>query len=133
TDPDAHETPTGVVIATICYLAPRTDDDFAELFTRVLSPLLAAASAKVLASLVTERGPNTFPRLPVREGETVFVWFSGFESVPAYEEHLAALAHTKAWTNEAEPEMDPRSWRRNEFSRFLATTPSPPPRFVRSA
>jgi hypothetical protein len=101
TDPGAHEMPIGLVIATFCYLAPRTDDDFEELFARVLSPLLAAASAKVLASFVTERGPNTFPRLPVREGETVFVWFSSFESVPAYEEHLAALAHTKAWTNEA--------------------------------
>jgi NIPSNAP len=123
-DPGALEMPIGVVIATFCYLAPRTDHDFAELFTRVLRPLFAAASAKVLASFVTERGPNTFPRLPVREGETVFVWFSGFESVPAYEEHLAALAHTKAWTNEAEPEMDRRIWRRNEVSRLVPTARS---------
>jgi hypothetical protein len=123
-DPDAHETPTGVVIATICYLAPRTDDDFAELFTRVLSPLLAAASARVLACFVTERGPNTFPRLPVREGETVFVWFSGFESVPAYEEHLAALARSMVWTKEAEPEMNRRIWRHNEVSRLVPTARS---------
>ena len=32
----------------------------------------------MVASLVTETHPNTFPRLPVREGATVFVWFSCF-------------------------------------------------------
>jgi NIPSNAP len=124
TDPRANEMPVGLIIATVCCLAPRTDEGFAEFFVRVLSPVLAAASAKILASFVTERSPNNFPRLPVREGETVFVWFSGFESVPAYEEHLAALARTKAWTEEAEPEMDRRIWRRNEVSRLVPTARS---------
>ena len=121
---DPCEMPSGLTIATVCYLAPRTEKDFAGLFARVLRPLLVAASAKVLASFVTERSPNTFPRLPVREGETVFAWFSGFGSVPAYEEHLAALARSKAWTEEAEPEMDRQIWRRNEVLRLVPTARS---------
>jgi hypothetical protein len=123
-DPHAHEMPAGLVTATVCHLAPRTEEAFADLFARVLRPVLVAASANVLASFVTERSPNTFPRLPVREGETVFVWFSGFESVRAHEEYLAALARSKAWSEEAEPEMDRRIWRRNEVSRLVPTARS---------
>jgi len=122
--PREHEMPTGLVIATVCHVAPRTEEEFADLFARLVSPVLVAASAKILASFVTERSPNTFPRLPVREGETVFVWFSDFGSDPAYEEHLAALARSKAWTEEAEPEMDRRIWRRNEVLRLVPTARS---------
>jgi hypothetical protein len=123
-DPGAPELTPGVVIATTCHLAPRTEDAFADLFAQVITPLLVAASANVLASFVTERSPNTFPRLPVREGETVFVWFSGFESIAVYEAHRAALAGSKAWTDEAVPEMDRRIWRRNEISRLVPTARS---------
>lgn len=113
-----------LVIATICHLAPQTEEPFARLFADVLAPLLSAASAKLLASFVTERSPNSFPRLPVREGETVFVWFSGFESVAAYEEYRGALGRSEAWTREAMPAMDRRIWRRNEVARLVPTTRS---------
>jgi hypothetical protein len=123
-DPHAGERPRGLVIATICHLAPRTEEAFADFFAGVLAPRLVAASAKLLASFVTERAPNTFPRLPVRESETVFAWFSGFGSVAAYEAHLAALARSQAWTGEALPEMDRRVWRRNEVLRLAPTSRS---------
>jgi len=86
--------------------------------------LLVTASAKMLASFVTERAPNTFPQLPVREGETVFVWFSGFGSVAAYEEHLTALDRSEAWTGKAVREMDRQIWRRNELLRLAPTSRS---------
>jgi quinol monooxygenase YgiN len=123
-DPHAPPRPPGLVIATICYLAPQTEEPFARLFAELLAPRLAAASATILASFVTERSPNSFPRLPVREGETVFVWFAGFESVTAYEEHLAALDRSEAWIREAMPAMDRRTWRRNEVSRLVPTARS---------
>lgn len=123
-DLHARDLPAGLVIATICHLAPSTEEAFADFFAAVLAPQLVAASAKILASLVTERSPNTFPRLPVREGETVFAWFSGFGGLAAYEAHLAALARSPVWTREALPEMDRRIWRRNEVSRLAPTSRS---------
>jgi hypothetical protein len=120
----AQARPSALVVATICHLAPRTEDAFADLFARVLAPLLVGASARILGTFVTERGPNTFPRLPVREGETVFVWFAHFASAAAYEDHLATLRRSKAWTTQALPEMDRRTWRPNEVSRLAPTARS---------
>ncbi|QRM29472.1 NIPSNAP family protein [Microvirga sp. VF16] len=122
--PGASDMPRGLVVATICYLAPRTEDEFARFFEAVVRPHLEQALATVLATLVTERSPNTFSRLPVREGETVFVWFSTFPSVAAYETHLAELARSVTWTREAVPEMEQRTWRQNEVSRLAPTTRS---------
>jgi hypothetical protein len=124
--PDVHarDLPQGLVIATICHLAPRTEEAFADFFADVLAPQLVAASAKMLASFFTERSPNTFPRLPVREGETVFTWFCGFASLSSYEEHLTALARSQAWTEDALPEMDRRIWRHNEVLRLAPTSRS---------
>lgn len=112
---------SGLVVATTCHLAPRTDAAFASFFAEALKPLLQHASATVAAALVTERSPNTFPRLPVREGETVFVWFSTFPSLPAYESHLAALARSAEWTRKVAPEMEERTWRSNEVARLMPT------------
>lgn len=120
----ASEARPGLVVATVCHLAPRTEEAFAEFFERGLRPLLVRASATLLAAFVTEHGPNTFPPLPVREGETVFVWFSGFASPRAYETHLAELARSEAWGGEAVPEMARRTWRPNEVARLTPTARS---------
>lgn len=114
----------GLVVATICYLAPRTEDEFAGFFEAVVKPHLEQASATVLAALVTERSPNTFPRLPVREGETVFVWFSAFPSLAAYETHVAELARSETWATEVVSEMERRMWRQSEVSRLTPTARS---------
>jgi hypothetical protein len=49
---------------------------------------------------VTENSENTFPALPVREGENVFVWFSTFQDAAAYENYGAALAQSERWRDE---------------------------------
>jgi hypothetical protein len=54
-------------------------------------PVLAATGARPLAQLSTEYAENTFPRLPVRTGENVFVWFASFSSIEAYREHARLL------------------------------------------
>ena len=122
--PGAADLQRGLVVATICYLAPRTEDEFAGFFEAVVKPHLEQASATVLAALVTERSPNTFPRLPVREGETVFVWFSAFPSLPAYETHVAELARSETWATEVVSEMERRMWRQSEVSRLAPTARS---------
>ncbi|MCC2673143.1 MAG: hypothetical protein K0R58_90 [Ramlibacter sp.] len=120
----AQEVPPGLVVSHICYLAPRTEVGFAEFFEVDVAPLLERASARVAARLMTTRTSNNFPRLPVREGETAFVWFTTFPSLQAYDDHLSALAGDKAWTDHALPEMERRTWRQNEVSRLMPTTRS---------
>ncbi len=115
---------SGLVVATICSLAPRTETGFATFFADQVRPLLERTGARVLAALVAEHGANTFPRLPVREGETVFVWFSGFASPAAYETHRAALAALPAWSDEVFPAMDARLWRAADVSRLAPTARS---------
>lgn len=46
---------------------------------------------RVLAQYLSEKSPNTFPRLPVREDENVFVWFAAFETRQDYARWQAAL------------------------------------------
>jgi len=54
---------------------------------------------------VTEDSKNTFPALPVREGENVFVWLARFKDQTAYELHVAALARSSRWRDEISEEL----------------------------
>jgi len=56
--------------------------------------------ATISAYFVTENSENTFPALPVREGENVFVWFSIFKDSAAYENYETALSQSERWHDE---------------------------------
>ena len=71
--------PNGLVVATICGFASEPPKDFIAACRHTLPVLCAAADARMVAAFVTEPSANTFPALPVREGEHVFVWFALFE------------------------------------------------------
>ena len=74
----------GFVVAGIHYFDEPVDNSFVERFERVLAPELTRTGGTVLGSYVTEQSENNFPALPVREGESVFVWFARFpERLPA--------------------------------------------------
>jgi NIPSNAP len=69
----------GVVAARILHLrAPADQTEILPRFEREVTPVVAAAGATLLGYFVTEPSTNNFPRLPVREGERVLVWFAGF-------------------------------------------------------
>jgi hypothetical protein len=59
---------------SIAYLPAPVTRDFRELVTTEFAPL---------ASFETEYAENTFPALPVRTGEHVYVWFVRGEAPPA--------------------------------------------------
>jgi hypothetical protein len=101
----AREIPPGLVVATIYYLDASAGADFVDFFEDALKPALMEAGASILAYFVTENHPNTFPALPVRENENVFVWFSRFSDRAAYERHAAALASSPRWNNEIAKEL----------------------------
>jgi hypothetical protein len=74
--------------------------------------------------LVTEYSENTFPALPVREGENVFVWFARFNDPAAYERHIAALTQFPPWRDENSKELARRFKRAREILKISPTTRS---------
>ncbi len=100
----------GVVIATIYHIdpTPEKERDFVQFFERSVTPLLQAAGAPVIASFIPERSANNFPRLPVREGEHVFVWFTRFASMAAYDRFREALAASPRWREAVGVELSSR-------------------------
>ena len=97
-------------------------DAFAEFFNQKMRPCLAATSAHIFASFQSENAPNTFPRLPVREGETVFIWFAAFPDMSHYRQHLAALRAGPDWREHA-PENLLHQFARKPEVLLLAPTP----------
>ncbi|MEC3981759.1 NIPSNAP family protein [Amycolatopsis sp. H20-H5] len=99
--------PSSRVIVTVCHPTGPVAE-FAEYFHRVASPLLTSAQGHPLACFETERAENTFPRLPVREDETVFVWFTFFATAGQLTAHERALAESAHWRDEVQPELTAR-------------------------
>jgi NIPSNAP len=97
----SDEVPTSLIVATIYYFEPSVPSDFINFFEDTLKPVATSLGATISAYFVTESGENTFPALPVREGENVFVWFSTFQDSAAYENYEAALSQSERWRDEA--------------------------------
>ena len=89
--PESNETRNELIVATIYYFDAPVDSDFVQFFDKTVKPAVIDSGATVLAYFVTEHSENTFPPLPVREGENVFIWFARFNDPAAYERHTAAL------------------------------------------
>jgi hypothetical protein len=121
----ASESPACLVVAAICHLDPALEDDFVAFFEREVAPELTAAGATILASYVTERSANNYPRLPIREGEHVFVWFERFPDVTAHERHRAILAQSPRWRDELAVALEDRIEGTLEVRRLVPTARSP--------
>lgn len=81
----AQASPRGIVIATIYRLASAVDGvRFLGFFNEEIKPVLDEAGAQLLATCASEHAANTFPKLPVRENENVFVSLAAFDGVEAH-------------------------------------------------
>lgn len=98
-----HEKPSrdnrlsGIVVIKIHHLRPGAEADFASRFEADAIPVLAALSGRPRAAFVTEHAANSFPRLPVRSGENVFISVAAFGSADAHARHEAALSGSPQW------------------------------------
>ena len=119
----AKENAKGLVVANIYYCDEPVTEDFIGFFENRVKPALADAAASVLSYFVTENSTNTFPRLPVREGENVFVWFSSFQDQPAYADHEAALSRAQRWQSDVSKELA-RRLKRSEVLKLSPTVRS---------
>lgn len=81
--------PDTMILATIYSLHANSDAAFATFFADDIVPALRDMSAAPFATFATEHAPNSYPRLPVRDSETVFLTLTRFSSAAAYGLHLA--------------------------------------------
>lgn len=122
--PDSTAQSSAIFLCAIHYTAPGKEEAFAAFFEdKVRLPLLESG-ATVPASFVSEHSANTFPRLPVRQGEAVFVALLRFSTPQAYATHRGALAASRQWTEEIEPQISQRTWRATEVLRLSPTSRS---------
>ena len=76
----------GIVEVLVVALDAPADADTIDRLTTEIATRVVDAGGVSLASFVTEESENTFPRLPVREGEHVYAFFAGY---PSREQHTA--------------------------------------------
>jgi hypothetical protein len=114
----------GLVVATIHSLARRVDADFVEFFEASVQPAMIGAGARVLGVFATEDSPNNFARLPVREGENVFIPFLAFDSLARYHEYMTSLGRHPTWRSEIYPALLKRLQRPPQILRLAPTSRS---------
>lgn len=73
----------GMVIAQVHYFGATVPDDFVSAWSEAMPARIAAAGGKFLSACVTADVENNFPRLPIREGEHVFIAFTLFDGTDA--------------------------------------------------
>jgi len=115
----SHKARSELIVATIHYLGAQVDAAFAQLFETTVQPAVIGSGATVLAYFVTEHSENTFPALPVRQGENVFVWFARFSDSPAHERHTAALTQYPPWYDEISKKREPEILKLSPTTRSL--------------
>ena len=79
------------VLVTIYQRDQPSDQALADFFDRQIRPALIETGATPLACLQTEHAENTFPALPVRTGENVFVCLARFPSQAQLDGYLRLL------------------------------------------
>jgi hypothetical protein len=122
--PGSDEVSQRLIVATIYYFDAPVDAPFVAFFENTLKPALTDSGASILAYFVTEHSKNSFPALPVREGENVFVWFAGFNDPATYELHVAALARSPGWRDVISKELERRLKLAPEIVKLLPTARS---------
>lgn len=104
-DKGNHPTPNSVVVVTILHRDAPVDAAFLRFVEQQLVPVLSETGGAPLALLQTEYAPNTFPALPVREGEHVLVAFTVFASREKYLAHVERLANSRRWNDTVRPAL----------------------------
>lgn len=94
----ASSADTGVLLATLYPLHHGGAEAFAAFFEQALVPLLWSANVPLMARFVSETARNAYPRLPVREGETVFAWLAPFANAARAAQALARIEEALDWT-----------------------------------
>ena len=93
------------VLVTLYYRDQPFDQAFADFFESQARPVLIESGATPLACLQTEHAENTFPALPVRTNENVFVWLACFPSAAHLGRHLRQIDRSDGWQHRVLPAL----------------------------
>lgn len=91
--------PAGIMVGTIYHLTEKPEAGFDGFFRTRVAPFVEASGTKILATFVPERSANNFPRLPVREGEDVYVWFASYRDLDEYATATRRLDALQGWNH----------------------------------
>jgi hypothetical protein len=122
--PGSNETPNELIVATIYHFDAPVDSSFLQFFDKTVKPAVTGSGATVLAYFATEHSENTFPALPAREGENVFVWFARCNDPAAYKRHVDALTQLPRECDEISKQLARRLKREPEILKLSTTTRS---------
>ena len=101
--PGAPGATAGVLQVTVFPLREPATPPLLDFCRHRMAPTLLRGGARQLAWLCTEPSPNTFTRLPVREGEPVLVGLALFGDEAA----LQSFADSGAWARDVAPGLAP--------------------------
>jgi NIPSNAP protein len=93
------------ILVTIYHRDQPFDQAFTDFFDHQARPVLIETGAMPLACLQTEHAENTFPALPVRTGENVFVWLARFPSAAGLSGHLHQIERSGHWRDRVLPAL----------------------------
>jgi len=118
--PGGNAPTAGVLDATVFYLREPATPALLDYCRHRMAPTLLRGGARHVAWYYTEASPNTFPRLPVREGEPVLLGLALFSSGAA----LQSFADGGAWARDVAPGLAPWLARAPEIHRLQPTARS---------
>lgn len=84
--------PQSLILATLYNLELGADAAFSAHYAAEIAPRLRDGGAAPFATFATEHSTNSYPRLPVRENDTVFITLTRFASVATHEAARAPSA-----------------------------------------
>ena len=113
---------TGVVRVAIHRLRSVDPLAFAAFFAARMQPLTTAAGGQVAATLITEDAENNFPRLPVREGDSVFIWIARFHDIAAERAFSQKLAAATGWRDGIADALLPALMQKPEVLRLVPSS-----------
>ena len=118
--PGASGSAPGVLAATVFYLREAATPALLDFCRHRMAPTLQRGGARQVAWYCTETSANTFPRLPVREGEHVLLGLALFGREAA----LDAFATSTAWARGVATGLSPWLAREPETHRLQPTARS---------
>jgi len=110
----------GLVMVTVYSLDAASANAFPAFFEQQLRPALARSGIVVAAAFETEARPNNFPRLPVREGERVFVWITRFPDRERGDAIVQGTMRSAQWKEQIVPQLGQRT-KATQVLRLAAT------------
>ena len=100
------EPPESVYDLTVCLLDEPADKALRDHVSSEVVPLVSRLAEAPVAAFATASVPNTFPALPVRDGEPVFAWLVRLPDAAAHAAYRRRLAESEQWQQAVWPRLE---------------------------